>query len=146
MHIGAYSRVKYFDNINFEIMLIGQLAGLTGFSKDTIRYYEKIGLLGKGEYNRSVKNYRKYNQSALAKLQWIKKVKSLGFTLNEIKYLFLLEKHSLLRCDKLNVVISEKIQTIGQQIAELQQTCNRLETLQNNCDGRCKAMIENVST
>lgn len=127
-------------------MLIGQLASLTGFSKDTIRYYEKIGLLGKGDHNRSDKNYRKYNHSAMEKLKWIKKVKSLGFTLNEIKYLFLLEKHRLLRCDKLNVVISQKIETIGRQITELQQTRDRLELLQNNCDGRCKTAIENVLT
>jgi DNA-binding transcriptional MerR regulator len=125
-------------------MLIGEVAQKTGFSRDTIRYYEKIGLLEKANQNRGENNYRKYNEQIISKLQLIKKVKTLGFTLNEIKDLFLYEKHDLFNCDSLATVINEKLQQIENQIAKLVFAKQKLKILQTDCDGHCKEMIKKV--
>ena len=125
-------------------MLIGEVAKRTGFSKDTIRFYEKIGLLEKTIQTRGVNNYRNYSASAVSKLMLIKKVKMLGFTLNEIKDLFLLEKHDSFNCNALEQVIEEKINQIEKQIAQLLQTKQKLTILQSDCDGHCKEMIKKV--
>ncbi len=125
-------------------MLIGEVAKQTGFSKDTIRYYEKIGLLEKADQNREENNYRIYSHAVILKLQMIKKVKTLGFTLNEIKDFFLLEKHDLFNCKSLESVIQGKIKNIEKQITQLILAKQKLELLQTDCDGDCKEMIKKV--
>jgi MerR family transcriptional regulator, copper efflux regulator len=125
-------------------MLIGEVAQKTGFSKDTIRYYEKIGLLEKADQNRGENNYRKYNEQIISKLNLIKKVKTFGFTLNEIKDLFLYEKHDLFNCNSLADVLKEKLQQIENQIARLIIAKQKLKILQTDCDGHCKEMIKKV--
>jgi len=125
-------------------MLIGEVAQQTGFSKDTIRYYEKIGLLEKADQNRSENNYRKYSERTVSKLKLIKKTKSLGFTLNEIKDFFLLEKHNLFNCNGLEAALKEKIKKIDIQIAQLILAKQKLELLQTDCNGNCKEMIKKV--
>ena len=125
-------------------MLIGEVAKRTGFSKDTIRFYEKIGLLEKSDQNREENNYRIYSSAVISKLNLIKKVKSFGFTLNEIKDLFLLEKHDLFRCTSLEKILQEKISQIEFKISELILAKQKLETLQTDCKGNCKEMIKKV--
>lgn len=125
-------------------MLIGKVAEQTGFSRDTIRFYEKIGLLEKNVKNRGENNYRNYSALTVSKLQLIKKVKTLGFTLNEIKDFLLLEKHNLFNCNSLESVIHEKIKQIEIQIAELNLIKQKLEILQTDCNGHCKEMIKKV--
>lgn len=125
-------------------MLIGEVAQRTGFSKDTIRYYEKIGLLEKADQNREKNNYRNYSSAVISKLQLIKKVKTLGFTLNEIKDFFLFEKHDLINCNSLETIIQEKINQIENQIAQLILAKKKLDVLQTDCKGNCKEMIKKV--
>lgn len=125
-------------------MLIGEVAKRTGFSKDTIRYYEKIGLLEKADQKREDNNYRRYSVAAISKLNLIKKVKTLDFTLNEIKDLFLLEKHDLFNCNSLESVVKQKIRHIENQIAQLNLAKQKLEIFQTDCNGNCKEMIKKV--
>ncbi len=66
-----------------ETYLIGQLAGLAGVRTDTVRYYEKIGLLQRPA--RTASGYRIYGDSALKQLKFIRRAQSLGFTLDEIQ-------------------------------------------------------------
>ncbi len=125
-------------------MLIGEVAKQTGFSKDCIRYYEKIGLLEKDDQIREENNYRIFSNAVISKLQLIKKVKTLGFTLAEIKDFFLLEKHDLFNCASLESVIKGKINNIEKQITQLILAKQKLEHLQTGCDGNCKEMIKKV--
>ena len=64
-------------------MLIGELASKTGFSRDTIRYYETLGLI-RPDFRRESR-YREYSDTAVSTLRFIRNVKNLGFTLSEIK-------------------------------------------------------------
>lgn len=60
-----------------------ELAEQAGINKETLRYYERIGLLP--EPRRDTNNYRVYNQKDLERLQFIRKAKEYGFTLKELK-------------------------------------------------------------
>lgn len=65
-------------------MLIGELSALSGLSKDTIRYYEKLGLIKVYKKSRRENNYKEYTEEVLERLEIIKRAKHLGFTLKEI--------------------------------------------------------------
>src|SRR5438093_5071896 len=69
--------------MNEKPLLIGQLAKLSGVKPDTIRFYERSGLLPKP--SRSASGYRVYNDAALNQVRFIRKAQSLGFSLDEIK-------------------------------------------------------------
>ena len=64
-------------------MLIGELAAKSGLSRDTIRFYEKQGLISVSWKERRDNNYKEYSDEVLETLLTIKRVKSFGFTLNE---------------------------------------------------------------
>jgi len=64
---------------------IGELAARAGTSADTVRYYEKLGLLGAAD--RSDGGYRLYGLAELGRLQFIRRAKLLGLTLEEIRSL-----------------------------------------------------------
>ncbi|MGN7479378.1 MerR family transcriptional regulator [Solibacillus silvestris] len=65
-------------------MKIGDFAEITGISKDTIRYYEKMGLL----HPEIVNKHRKYNEHDIDIVETILQLKQIGFSLQEIKLLF----------------------------------------------------------
>ena len=66
-------------------MRIGELSKQTGVSKDTIRFYEKIGLIAASSQQIGSRIYKEYDVEATKHLRLIKQAQSLGFTLNEIK-------------------------------------------------------------
>jgi MerR family transcriptional regulator, copper efflux regulator len=68
-------------------MLIGELSKQTGLSKDTIRFYEKLGLITAISNDVSTKSYKKYSLETIERLSTIVQGKGLGFTLSEIKQL-----------------------------------------------------------
>ncbi len=68
-------------------MLIGELSKQTGLSKDTIRFYEKLGLISAISNDVSTKSYKRYSLDTIERLSTIVQGKGLGFTLNEIKQL-----------------------------------------------------------
>ncbi|MDY6937150.1 MAG: MerR family transcriptional regulator [Cyanobacteriota bacterium] len=65
-------------------MLIGELAQKTGVSKDTIRFYEKIGLVVP-THRREKSGYKEYDEMTIERLRLIRQAKLLGFTLSEIE-------------------------------------------------------------
>ena len=69
-----------------QVLQIGRVAQRTGLSADTIRFYEKAGLLPRPA--RSSGGYRLYGEHAIADLEFIQKAQRLGFSLNEIRELF----------------------------------------------------------
>ncbi|MDA3922919.1 MAG: MerR family transcriptional regulator [Salinisphaera sp.] len=67
---------------------IGQLAAAAGVNRQTVRYYQRRGLLEQPP--RPAHGYRRYEQAALERLRFIKRAQALGFTLDEIKHLLVL--------------------------------------------------------
>ncbi|MBC8170361.1 MAG: MerR family transcriptional regulator [Anaerolineae bacterium] len=66
-------------------MLISELARCTGLTIDTIRFYEKQGLLDEEHYERTANGYRHYSETAIQRLNLIKLGRAAGFTLNEMR-------------------------------------------------------------
>lgn len=108
-------------------MLIGELAKMSGFSRDTIRYYERIGLLELQAKSRQQNNYRNYPDSALRRLLAIRNLKELGFTLEEIREI--LVRHSVRALDKPVAIrlIEQKLLHLDSQIDKLVQYRQKLE-------------------
>ena len=101
-------------------MLIGEISKKSGISRDTIRFYEKKGLLTVKRTESEWNNYKEYSNENLNKLLLIKKAKNFGFTLNEITELFTLFELNSASCPELNAKVNTKIAEIDKKIVELQ--------------------------
>ena len=82
--------------MNEKPLLIGRLAKLSGVTPDTIRFYERSGLLPKP--SRTASGYRVYNDAALNQVRFIRKAQSLGFSLDEIRRIMSLRGHGKETC------------------------------------------------
>ena len=111
----------------------GDLAKQTGINVETLRYYEREGLLPKPE--RTESGYRQYSQMDVQKILFIKKAQELGFTLKEIKELLSLKissGHSALEVKQLSL---QKIQAIDAKITSLLAMKESLTCLVDACPG-----------
>ncbi len=72
-------------------LTIGKLSKMAGVTNDTVRFYERYGLIA--PVSRSKSNYRLYREEDALRLRFIKRAKALGFTLNEIKDLLVLSQN-----------------------------------------------------
>lgn len=118
-------------------MQIGEIAKQSGFSKDTLRYYEKIGLIQLDKKQRGENNYRFYDGTVLKKLNNIKNLKKIGFTLKEIKDLLRMGELELIDCQSVGRIVQPKIVKIEQEILKLQAQKNKLLQLTEQCQGDC---------
>ncbi|MDX2281587.1 MAG: MerR family DNA-binding protein [Saprospiraceae bacterium] len=109
-------------------MLIGDLVHKTGFSKDTIRFYEKQGLIKISRRERRANNYKEYPESVMDDLKIIRRLKNLGFTLVEIGNFLALAKHNLASCDRISGALTAKVQFIDEKIAELTALRNMISS------------------
>jgi len=114
-------------------LTIGKLAKQAGLGIDTIRFYERQGLVDPPP--RTESNYRLYSRDEVARLQFIKRAKVLGFTLSEIKDLLTLQHdpHTT-RADIKNRTLI-KIEDINRKIDDLTRIKAALEHLASECDG-----------
>ncbi len=112
-------------------MLIGELAEKTGFSRDTIRYYEKAGLIKVNKKSRRENNYKEYSDDVLERLLIIKRAKHLGFSLNEIKEL--IESWQTKALTK-----PERIEVFYRKIAKIESNINKLKEVKGFLEERVK--------
>jgi MerR family copper efflux transcriptional regulator len=115
-------------------MNIGRLAGLARVNIDTIRYYERQGLLPPAA--RSSSGYRKYNQGDLERLQFILRSKDLGFTLAEIGDLLSLTADRESDMHGVKRKAEERLAQVDRKIAELKRVKRGLKTLIDACPGK----------
>lgn len=102
-------------------MLIGELSRQTGLSKDTIRFYEKNGLIQSSERKAGSRIYREYSDSVIERLRMIRQGKALGFTLSEIRELTEAWEDGTLSRSKQVEVIRDKLAEIQQKMSNLQE-------------------------
>lgn len=123
-------------------MLIGELAAKTGLSRDTIRFYEKQGLIVVGRKERRFNNYKEYTDQTLEQLLTIKRIKGFGFTLNEtLEFLELIEANAA-SCETVSGKVSQKVSVIDAKIKELEQIKQLVLTGLNNCQNCCPPETE----
>lgn len=112
----------------------GELAKKTNLGAETLRYYEKVGLLSPPP--RTPSGYRKYPESAVARIHFIQSAKRLGFSLNQILELLQLREKKDNICSEVQERASHKLQEIEQKILELQSIKDELEELVHGCTGK----------
>lgn len=112
---------------------IGQVAKHLGIGIETIRFYEREGLIP--EPPRRPSGYRQYDESIVGRLQFIRHAKHLGFTLKEIRELLDLRRSDDGPCD-VRGMTRDKLAEIDRRIDELRQMRASLEQLLAHCDGR----------
>ncbi len=113
---------------------IGQIAKESGVSVETIRYYEKEGLLEKPE--RKDSGYRQYNETVLDRLSFIQQAKSLGFTLSEILELLSLEIKPGTTSKDIKQMAQSKLDNIEEKIRLLKRMQRTLKDLVTQCSGK----------
>src|SRR5215469_8759579 len=115
-------------------LTIGTVAKRAGVPIDTIRYYEREGLLP--EPLRRASGYRSYNDTAIDRLRFIRRAKDLGFTLDEIRDLLALsaDRHRGVKAVKERA--QQRLASIDARIAELTRIRQGLEQLIEACPGR----------
>jgi len=116
-----------------QTLTIGKLAKKSDVSIDSIRFYERRGLIA--EPLRTESNYRLYPQDAVNRLRFIKKAQSLGFSLGEIQELLALSDDPSASKAEVKMRTEEKIQDIRDRIKALTRVLQALETLDERCDG-----------
>lgn len=110
---------------------IGGLAKEVQVKTDTIRFYEKIGLMPKPLHTES--GYRHYKDEDLKRLRFIVRAKGMGFTLAEIKDLLAIKVSSKEKCDAVYAESQHKIKTIDQKMSELKKMKMALSKLMEQC-------------
>lgn len=114
-------------------LTIGRLSKASGVSIDSIRFYERRGLLD--EPQRTESNYRVYPEEAATRLRFLKKAQSLGFTLDEIKGLLSLHDNPQASRAEVKQRTEQKIALIRSRIADLSRMLVVLEEMNESCDG-----------
>ena len=121
-------------------MKIGEIAKASGVGIDTLRYYEKEGLLR--PTGRSDSGYRHYDHHAVQQMQFILKAKTLGFSLQEIRELLSLRidrEHQ--PCSSVKDLAQAKLKNIEAKITELQRMHKALQRVTDQCCGGPESAI-----
>ncbi|CAN5230053.1 helix-turn-helix domain-containing protein [soil metagenome] len=114
-------------------MKIGQLAQQAGVGIDTVRYYEREGLLPKAI--RLASGYRTYDIDAARRLRFVRRAKALGFTLPEIRELLSLSDGGDGDMGNLRAAAATKLADVDTRIAELGRVRDGLAALVAVCPG-----------
>lgn len=112
-------------------MKIGEIAKRSGIGIETIRYYEREGLLPEPE--RRPSGYRQYDESTVERLEYVRRAKELGFTLAEIRELLELSFAAHAGCDHIRQRAESKITDIEGKIRSLQQMKRSLGKIVARC-------------
>ena len=112
-------------------MRIGQMADRTRTPVDTIRYYERQGLLPKPE--RTASNYRAYPPGHMERLNFIRRCRGLDMSLEEIRALLVFCDQPQLHCRSVNDVLDEHIRHVEDRIQQLRRLAKELRQLHGVC-------------
>jgi len=114
-------------------MNIGQAASASGVSAKMIRYYESIALIPPGR--RSESGYRIYSENDLHALRFVKRGRSLGFSLDQIRDLLSLWQNKQRASADVKTIALGHVDELNQRIAELTEMRDTLQTLAQCCKG-----------
>lgn len=112
-------------------MKIGELAGLSATPVETIRYYEREGLLPAP--GRSLGNFRIYEAGHLERLQFIRYCRSLDMSLDEVRVLLKFQDAPEENCGEVNALLDEHIGHVARRVRELRALERQLRQLRRRC-------------
>lgn len=114
------------------ILRSGELARLAGVSPDTLRHYERIGVLL--PLGRSQNGYREYSLQSLETVRQIQRALQVGFTLTEMAQIFRIRKNGGVPCGQVRAMAAAKLAGIESQISELLTLRDELRAVLNSWD------------
>ncbi|OWQ95325.1 MerR family transcriptional regulator [Sphingopyxis witflariensis] len=114
-------------------MKIGELSRATGTNIETIRYYERIGLLPAP--SRTAANYRSYGDAHRARLAFVRHSRDLGFTIEEIRSLLDLSDHPERDCADADRIATRHLEQVEEKIAQLALLREELSRIVGRCRG-----------
>jgi DNA-binding transcriptional MerR regulator len=112
----------------------GELARLTGVSKDTLRFYERKGLLPRPR--RLANNYRAYPPETVERVLWLRRVLAAGFTLDELARILALRESGGIPCRQVRDLGTAKLAAIEERLRDLETTRDSLQDLLADWDRR----------
>lgn len=115
-------------------LTIGQVARGAGVGVETVRFYERKGLLDKPE--RKPSGYRQFDEEAVQRIRFIRRAKELGFTLKEIQELLSLRLDPAASCSDVKGRADAKIADIDERIESLRRMKKALVKLTKACNGK----------
>ena len=125
-------------------MKIGELAAQAGVHVETIRYYQRLGLVPQPARRHG--SVRRYDAQAIERLRFIKRAQALGFSLEEVK--LLLELSVGEHCPETRTLAKHKLALVAKKIADLRSLEDALRKLVRACgsgrEGRGCPIIENL--
>jgi DNA-binding transcriptional MerR regulator len=114
-------------------LTIGQLGKAAGTKVETIRYYEKIGLLPAAE--RTASNYRLYGRAHVQQLNFIRRSRGLGFSIDEVRELLELARHRDAPCAEVDQLATRHLATTDRKIEALKRLRRELRDTLRSCRG-----------
>lgn len=114
-------------------MKIGEAAGASGCHIETIRYYERVGLLPAPA--RTDSGYRHYTEGQVQRLRFITRGRELGFSLDEIRSLLALSDDDSLSCGDVDRLARQHLDEIRARVRELNRMVRELERTITGCQG-----------
>ncbi len=117
---------------NNTLIQTGKAADMAGVNKETLRYYERNGLLDVPK--RTTAGYRMYGSKDIERVKFIKNAQSLGFSLAEIKSLLDIADGEITNREDVRKVAKLKLETIEEQIEQLQSLRSVLSNLVQKCE------------
>lgn len=113
---------------------IGEVARLAAVNIQTLRYYERRGILDKPERSRS--GYRQYPVETVELVRTIKRAQKLGFSLDEIERLLTIREGGNGACTKARDIAANKLELLNERIEQLADVKSTLEELIRDCQPR----------
>lgn len=114
------------------VLSIGQVAKQTGVTVETVRFYEKRGLIEQAK--RTASGYRQYVPGTVKRIRFIQHAKDAGFTLNDIAELLALRQAPGETCAPIRARAQAKIEAVDSKLRDLQRIRDALSKLVNKCD------------
>jgi Cu(I)-responsive transcriptional regulator len=114
-------------------LTIGEVARATGTQAETIRYYERIGLLPAPP--RTAARYRIYGRSDVNRLAFVKRSRDLGFTIEEVRVLLALAQEVDRNCNEVDAIARRHLTDVEGKIADLQRLASELRNVIGQCQG-----------
>ncbi|MCB5423688.1 helix-turn-helix domain-containing protein [Altererythrobacter sp. CC-YST694] len=125
-------------------MKIGELAKATDTQVETIRYYERIGLLSAP--GRSAANYRIYDPSHRSRLSFIRHSRQLGFTIDDIRSLLDLADHPERDCAEADNITTRHLRQVEAKISHLTRLRDELVRVSGRCRGGLSSDCQVIET
>lgn len=145
-HRGTAEATKSLIGRSDALLKIGQVAAISGIGIETLRFYERAGLLDRPR--RTEGGYRLYDADVLERLAFIKRAQVLGFSLDEIAHLIAERRAGRSPCTEVREIVRRRLSELDERLAQMQRYRRELSALlrewdaEGQSEGRVCGLIE----